>query len=223
MKTNAMRHLPSAVFLMTFCGSGIAFAAQPPAAPPPTATPLSKTPSAIMQPSLGTLQQTLGTLRPDKWKTSSAAREEAVANISSIGHDLDTILPPLLADADKAPGSVEQVLPAYRNIEALYDVVLRVSETANLSAPGDQSAALEKVRAKLEDARRTLGEQLQSASHAQDQQVRSLQAALRAVPPPPAPVVCPSPAPVKRKRRRTPAKRPAPATTGQQSGAAASH
>lgn len=219
MKTNAMRHLPSTVILMTFLGSCVAFATQPPAA----AAQPSRTPSAIMQPSLGTLQQTLGTLRPDKWKTSGAAREEAAANISSIGHDLDTILPPLLAHADRVPSSVAQVLPAYRNIEALYDVVLRVSEIAGFSAPGDQSAGLEKARAKLEDARRALGEQLQSASLAQEQQVRSLQAALRAVPPPPAPVVCPSPAPVKRKRRRTPATKPAPATTSQPSGAAASH
>lgn len=216
MKINVMYYFSPVIFLMTFCGSCVAFAAQAPAAvqPSTTAQPAG-TPSSIMQPALDTLRQALETLRPDKWKTSGPAREEAAANVSSIGHDLETTLPPLLAAADRAPGSVAQVLPAYRNIEALYDVVLRVSETGNFSAPTQQIAALEQARAQLEDARRALGEHLQSAALAQDQQVRNLQVAVRAVPPAPAPVVCPSPSPVKHKRRRKPATKhtPAPASS----------
>lgn len=168
----------------------------------------------MVQPALDNLQQTLGTLRPDKWKASGVVREEAAANISSIGHDLQATLPSLLAAADGAPDSVAQLLPAYRNIEALYDVLLRVAEAGNLSAPGEQSAALEQARARLEEGRRALGERLQTAAVAQEQQVHNLQAAVRAIPPAPAPVVCPPPPPVKkRSHRRTPAKKPAPAST----------
>lgn len=177
----------------------------------------------MLQPALDTLRQTLGVLRPDKWKTSGAVREEADANISSIRNDLETMLPPLLAAADGAPDSVARVLPAYRNVEALYDVLLRVAEAGRLSAPSQQSAALEEARGSLEDGRRALGDHLQAAALGQEQQVHNLQAAVRAIPPAPAPVVCPPPAPVKkRKPRPRPAKKPAQAPPNSQSGAPAS-
>jgi len=233
MKMNFLHHLPSAIFLMTACGPGIVLLAQPPAARPvmqPSAAGRTQgTPSAMMQPALDTLTQALEVLRPEKWKASDAIKQETSSNISSIHRDIQTTLPRLLATADAAPNSVSQLLPAYRNIEALYDVLLRVVQVGNLAAPGQQSAAIDQARASLEDARRTLGDHLNSAALAQEQQVHSLQAALRAVPPAPAPVVCPTPAPVKKPRhRRKPVAKPAkPAPSTQQnaqpSGTSAAH
>ena len=222
-----MRLLSPALLLVIFCGGHAALPAQTSTGTPPETMQPSKTPSAIMQPALDNLQQTLGMLRPDKWKISGAAREETAANISSIGQDLETTLPPLLTSADGAPGSVAQVLPAYRNIEALYDVLLRVTAAANLSAPGQQSAALDDARARLEEGRRALGERLQSAALVQEKQVHDLQAAVRAIPPPaPAPAACPPPPAVKkRKPRRKPATRPVtpPANPNPQNGVSPSH
>ncbi len=220
-----MRFFSPALFVLTCCA---ACAAQAPAnVPAATAQPL-QTPSAIMQPALDNLQQTLGMLRPDKWKASGAEREEAAANISSIGRDLQTTLPPLLAAADRAPDSVAQVLPVYRNIEALYDVLLRVSEAGSLSAPSQQSAALEEARAKLEDGRRALGDRLQAAAVSREKQVHDLQATIRAIPPPAAPVVCPPPPPVKHRTRKKVVKKKAIPTApanpqNPQNGAAAPH
>ncbi len=199
---------------MAFGAASAAFAQQPSAGPVPAAAQSGKTTSAIMQPSLNALGQTIGTLRPEKWKASGAVRDEAAANIVSIRQDLETILPPLLASADGAPGSVAQVLPAYRNIEALYDVLLRVAEVGRLSAPNDQAAALEEARSSLEGARRALGESVQTSALAQEQQVHNLQAAVRAIPPAPAPVACPAPAPVKKhKARKKVVKKAAPTST----------
>jgi hypothetical protein len=176
-----------------------------------------------MQPALDMLQQTIRTLRPDKWKTSEAIRQETSANLDSIHRDLETPLPQLLAAADGAPVSVSRMLPAYRNIEALYDVLLRIAEVGNLTAPSPQSEALERARAALEDGRRAIGDRLTSAALAQDQQVRTLQAAVHAIPPAPVPVACPAPAPVKKHRTRKKAvKKPAPASVAP-SGAPASH
>ncbi|MDW5265860.1 MULTISPECIES: hypothetical protein [Acidobacteriaceae] len=178
----------------------------------------------MLQPALNTLAQSLEGLRPDKWKTSDAIREETSSNISSIHRDIETALPQLLAGADAAPNSVSQLLPAYRNIEALYDVLLRVGQVANLAAPNQQSAAIDHARASLEDARRALGDHLNSAALAQEQQVHSLQTALRAVPPPAAPVVCPTPAPVKkRKRVNKPVKKSAPSPASSPVAAPSSH
>jgi hypothetical protein len=203
MKVTAMRFFSPAVFLVTCCAASCAFAAQAPASAPAAATQGLKSPSAIMQPAIDALQQTLNMLRPEKWKMPGAEREEATANISSITHDLQGTLPSLLASADGAPNSVVQVLPAFRNIEALYDVLLRVAEAGNLSAPDQQRAALEEARVKLEEGRRALGDRLQSAAIAREKEVRDLQAAVRAVPPPaPAPAPCPPPPVVKKHKPR---------------------
>jgi hypothetical protein len=213
----------SSVFLLAIsCAAGAA--QQPAVATQAAAARVQPAPSAIMQPSLDVVAQTIGTLRPDKWKASDAVRDDAAANISSIRRDLDTTLPQLLATADGAAASVTQALPAYRNIEALYDVLLRVSEAGRLSAPGDQRAALEEARVKLEAGRRAFGDRIQSIALEQEQQVHHLQAALRAIPPAPAPEVCPPPAPAKkRKARRNTAKKPASAAAKPQSGTAATH
>ncbi len=203
---------------MIGCGSCLALAAQTPSAAPPVAAMQTK-PSAMVQPAIDTLRQTLEVLRPDKWKASDSAREEAVANVSSIRRDLDGTLPALLSAADAAPNSVSRLLPAYRNVEALYDVLLRIVGTANLAAPGQQSAVLERARVSLEDAQRSLGDRLTSTALSQEQQIHNLQAALRAVPPAPAPVVCATPAPVKKPKRRHRKPAAKPATSAQPTAA----
>jgi hypothetical protein len=211
--------LPSSGLILTLlCGPIAAFAAQTPTTPPPAAAPAQtqpKTPSAILRPALDNLQQTLSTLRLDKWKASAAVREEADANISSIHHDLEATLPTLLATADAAPDSIVRVLPAYRNIEALYDVLLRVTAAGKLAAPSQQSAALDQTTASLDEARRALGDSLQASAITQEKIIVGLKAALRATPPPPAPapaVTAPPPAPAKtHKPRPKPAQKPATA------------
>ena len=171
-------------------------------------TPAPKTPSQIMQPALQTLEQALDSVRLEKWKAPNALRDETDANISSIRRDLEETLPPLLADADRAPDSITQVLPVFRNIGALYDVLLRVSLAGRSSAPAPQSAALDQALTNLENSRRSLGDRLQSSALAQEKQVNDLQAKLRAIPPPapaPAPESVPPPPVKKRKPRPKPA------------------
>jgi len=186
-----------------------ATAATPPVAAPagPPATP----PSAILSPALESLKQTLAILRPDKWKAPGTVTTEQVEDIASIQRDLDTTLPPLLRAADASPGSVPTLLPAYRNVEALYDVVVRVAQTSILAAPAPQSAALQQAVASLQQDRRAFGDQMQSAAQSQDRQliaVRTQLRTLQATPPPPAPVCPPPPAPVKKAKPR-----PKPAAT----------
>jgi hypothetical protein len=215
---------PSALLLTTLCTPVTCLAAQTPSSAAPAAAttpaPPSRTPSEILQPVLDALTQTLGTLRLEKWKAPATLRDETDTNISSIRRDIDTTLPPLLATADAKPDSVSQILPAFRNIEALYDVVLRVAQVARVSAPAPQSAALDEAMANLDSARRTLGDRLQAAALAQEKQVADLQAALRAVPPPPPPApVAPPPASTPKKRKPKPAPKPAPASSTPQGGA----
>jgi len=159
-------------FAQTEAGSAVAVNAAP------------ATPSEMLRPALAQVQQTLDGLRLDKWKGAAGMREETDANIKSIRGDLETTLPALLTTADAAPQTPSKVLPVFRNVDALYDVLLRVVETGSLCAPRPQSAALGQAMTSLEGARRALGEHLQNVVVAQEQKLADAQAALRARPVP---------------------------------------
>jgi len=154
-------------------------------------------------------------LKLEKWKRGTV-REEANANISDIQRDVQTTLPSLLKDADAAPGILSKMLPLSRNVNALYDVLLRVEEGARVAAPAEQVTQLERTLVSLEKARSALDLQLQETAAAQEKQVTVLRATLQAqaaswsaVTPPPAPT-CPAPPPAKKavKKHKPPAAPP---------------
>ncbi|HXE08979.1 MAG TPA: hypothetical protein VN612_13850 [Acidobacteriaceae bacterium] len=215
--------LRTSLTLATLLPGSLLIAQGAPAAAPRMADPPAVTsPSATLRPSLEILKSALGATNVDRWKGSNAIKGEASANMRSIANDVTSTLPSLLSAADAAPGSPAKVLPAYRNADALYDVLLRVVVSAHLYAPADQSSGLDQALQSLEDSRRSLGDQLQKVALNQDTQVVKLQAALRAVPPPqaappaPEPVKCPAPTTRKRttaKAAAKPAAKPSPATS----------
>lgn len=209
-----MRLLTSILLVSTFATPFTALAAQSTASLQVVPTPVTTTPSALLRPAMDSIQQALTTARPEKWKVSNDTSQQTQANLSSIQTDLRTTLPSLLDTADQSPNSAVQMLPAYRNVEALYDVLLRVAQVATLSAPAQQIVALQEAVEALEKSRRSLGDSIQSSALHQEQQNRDLQArlqTLQAAPPPaPAPVACvPSSLPVKRKPRAKAAPKPA--------------
>jgi len=145
----------------------------------------------------------------DKWKRGSV-RDEAGADIGSVRSDLQNNLPPLLKDGDAAPGVLSKAIPVARNIDALYDVLLRVVEASRIAAPDDQANALRQTLAGLSSARLALYDKMQDSAAAQEKQVGDLratvqkQAAFKCPAPPPAPV-CPTPAPAKKRKPKPPA------------------
>ncbi len=188
-----------------------------PAAPGTSAVSSAFTPAApsdILRRSLEEVQQTIENLKLDKWKRGSV-RDEAGTNVEAIKRDMQGTLPSLLKEADAAPGSLSKVLPASRNVDALYDVLLHVVEAARVVAPGDQAGELQTTLSDLEKARVRLGNQLQQTAALQEKQMMDLRATVQtqsaalkaAATPPPAPK-CPAPATPSKKK-----KRPAATTT----------
>lgn len=187
-------------------------------ATPPTSAQGSQAPSAIVEPAVIQIRQTLSGLRTDKWKTPGPVTQETAQNLASIQRDLDTTLPGLLATADRNAASVQDVLPAYRNVDALYDVLLRVTEVSKLAAPSQQSTALQQAMVSLEDARRTLGDQIQSSALNQTKAIVALQGQLKSAQTAPtqsaaATPVCPTPAAPATKKRPAAKPKPKPAAT----------
>jgi hypothetical protein len=176
-----------------------------PAAPSVAPPPPPFVTSQILQPSLDTVQQTLGAVKIDKWKRGSI-RDEAGSDIDQIQRDLQDNLPPLMKDADASQGSLSKVLPVSKHVDALYDVLLRVVEAARFSAPDDQANQLRQALASLGSARLSLDDHIQERAATQETQIHDLrgvvekQASFKCPAPPPTPV-CTTPPPKKPKKK----------------------
>lgn len=171
--------------------------------------------STILQPALSNVQSTTAALNISRWKAPASVRDAAQQNVDSIQRDLGNTLPGLIAQADDVPASVPPSFAVYRNVDALYDVLLRVSETADLAAPADEADSVANSLQKLEGARKELSDSILRASEQQQSQLAALQSAanaVKAVPVEPSktvvddgPVTTPKPA-----KKKTAAKKPAP-------------
>jgi hypothetical protein len=225
-KAWSMKISDIALFLTVLCAPAAGFAGQAGQAQnaaPQTAAPAKAVPvSSLLQPSLDALQQTLGSVRLEKWKGGSV-RTEAAANIASIQKDLQGKLPELTAGADAAPGVMSKVLPVVRNLDALYDVLLRVVDGAQIAAPVEQVDQLTQAMAGVEKARLALSDRLEEMAAGTEKQIVVLQASVKPQPAPVCPVVAPAPAaqpaPKKRVAKKKPATPPQTATPQPQGAA----
>jgi hypothetical protein len=189
--------------------------------PAPAAAPAAPVaPSRLVQPALTNVESTLNALKMDKWKKGSV-REEADDNVKAILRDLKTNVPPLLADADAAPGVLSKSMPLLKHLDALYDVVLRVEEGARVSAPSDQIDQLESILKQFGSARIQFYDAMTERAAWQEKHVSDLQATIKAQQAaaeehksaPAAPAPCTPPKPAAHKKRATP--KTAPTTPGQ--------
>ncbi|HEY4051095.1 MAG TPA: hypothetical protein VGM27_29895 [Acidobacteriaceae bacterium] len=213
------------VALFAVFASSAALAQTAPAAAAPAPSGNTTGPAiAGLRPALGQVGDAVGNLRIMRWKAPTDLRESTQGDVISIQRDLSATLPPLLDQAQANSSPTAPLAPAFaifRNIDALYDVLLRVSEMASLSGSSGDANQLEAARATLESARAQLANALLESVVAQDTQLIQLRAQLAAAAakPAPAPAAAPSklvvddgPEPPKRRKKRPTTPSTAPAT-----------
>jgi hypothetical protein len=194
-------------------------AAAPSSAAPTVQAPAPFATSAIVGSSLAMVQQTLDSVRVEKWKRGSV-RDEAAGDLNTIQREMKENLPPLMKEADAGQGSLSKVLPVSTHVDALYDVLLRVLEAARIAAPDDQASAIRQALNSLGSARLALDDHILQRATAQEKQVTDLhtvvekQAAFKC-PAPPATPVC-TPPPAKKKKPSKP--KPTTPATGSEPG-----
>ena len=129
-------------------------------------------PIASLRPALANVQAIVTSLNVQRWKVPSATRANVQQDVASMQRDLTATLPGLLVEAEggsaAGSGALSPSFAIFRNLDALYDVLLRVTETAALANTEADAAALESARADLEDDRARLGVWLGQAIAAQD-------------------------------------------------------
>src|SRR5580698_3912652 len=214
VKSSSMRHFVGVCSIALPLSLSIAYCqtAAPPAASSNQSAPAAPKPSELLNPTLSQISQTIVGLNISRWKAPGEVRSATQQNADSIQRDLSGTLPGLLSTADAAPASVSAVFPVYRNIDALYDVLLRISETAELAAPPNEISSLSSALSKLESARTDLANAILNASKNTETEVVKLQASIQQAaahpaPPPATTVVDDGPAkttPAKRKKKPAP-------------------
>ncbi len=127
----------------------------PPAAAPGPAPAAAPAPAgfafANLRPALANVQNAISGLSISHWKAPSATRAATQQDVASMQRDLSATLPELMTQAEGASAALSPSFAVFRNIDALYDVLLRVTETAALAGSESDASSLEEARAGLED------------------------------------------------------------------------
>ena len=189
-------------------------------APPP--------PTEALRPVLVQVGQSVANVNVNRWKAPGDVKSSTTGDMESIQRDLNTTLPPLLDAAAGSPGSTAASFAVYRNIDALYDVLLRVSQTAVMAGAQNDAVGLQSALDNLQSARKDLGSSIMDLANSHDQELARLRTAAAAAarvatpPPPPAKNVIDDgpqkPTPARRKKKpatNTPPTNPQPATSPQ--------
>ncbi len=160
-------------------------------APPPAADLAVLLPPIEQQASA--IRLDLARLRIDRWKTDSSTKKQTQDNAASLDRNLAGALPVLVGEVRSAPADLAAGLKLYRDLNALYDVMGSLVESAGAFGSQEEFNSLAADLNKLDDLRRSFADGLQSAAVRQQTQLTQLQSQLRAaqaaaaaaVPPPP--------------------------------------
>jgi len=120
----------------------------------------------------------LAQLRVEKWKTDSGSKRQAQDNIEALQRNMTEALPALEAQVNSNPASLAAAFKLYRNLNALYDVLASVTESAGAFGPKEEYQALATDTASLDALRRSLADQVEAMANAKDTEVVRLETAL---------------------------------------------
>jgi hypothetical protein len=157
-----------------------------------------------------TTQTDLGRLRIEKWKMESGYKKQTLGNVDSVKRNLESALPEIMTQLRNSPEDLGASFKLYRNLDALYDVLGSVAESAGAFGSKDEFQTLSNDLNSFERSRRAFADRMENLSNAKEAelaqlrtQVKTLQAAAT---PPPAPKKIivddnapPKPAPKKKK------------------------
>ena len=192
----------------------MAIAAAQTAPPAQTAAPVPYASANELNQLLSQLEETsqtaqvdLAKLRVERWKTDSGSKRQAESNSESVQRNLKSALPEIVAQLRAAPENLPATFKLYRNLDALYDVMASLVESAGAFGSKDEFQSLDNDMTSFERLRRSLADRMETLTTAKEteltqlrNQVRTLQAAATPAPPPKKVVV----------DDNEPAKKPAP-------------
>lgn len=126
-----------------------------------------------------TLLVDLAKLRIDKWKTDSSVKQQAQANVDSLQRNLSSALPEIENKVRLAPQDMAANFRLYRNLSALHDVLVAVTESAGAFGPKDQYEPLAQEVMVVDQVRRSLADRLDQLATAKEMELTRLRNQVR--------------------------------------------
>lgn len=137
--------------------------------------------SDSLRPALEQVGHSVSQIQIDHWKVSKSWKEQLQSDADSITGDLSHQLPGLLQQAQATPAALDAQLRVMQNVDALYDVLVRLTLAADMTEKKSDAALLDSALERLESARKAATAQLVTAAAQQHQQLSDLQARMEAI------------------------------------------
>lgn len=170
------------------------------AAPPKQAAAPSPVPYASVNELNGLLAQLdqasqatqgdLSRLRIEKWKMDSAYKRQTEGNAESVQRNLKEALPEIVGQLRNSPEDLGGTFKLYRNLDALYDVLGSVAESAGAFGSKDEFQSLSNDLNSFERIRRAFADRMENLASSKENEIGALRSqvkTLQAQVPPPAP------------------------------------
>jgi hypothetical protein len=225
MPRSATQKLSHGLLLVILASTG--FAQTPPADQAPGSAPVSYSSVTQLNDVLAGLEQAsqttqvdLAKLRIERWKTDATTKKQTDADVQSIQRNLETALPAVIGELRSSPENLTSTFKLYRNLDALYDVLTSVVESAGAFGSKDDFQSLQNDLNTIEKSRRALADRMDALSITKENEIGQLRTQLKnmqaAVPvAPPKKVVVDDTEPPKKtpKKKTTKTSKPASTTT----------
>lgn len=158
------------------------------------AAPVSYTSISELNQLMGNLQQAsqstqedLSRLRIEKWKTDSGTKRQTQSDAQSIQRNLQNALPSILGELKNSPESLPSTFKLYRNLDALYDVLNSLVESAGAFGSKEEFQSLNKDLGGIEESRRAVADRMDKLANAKENEIGQLRVELQnaraAIPP----------------------------------------
>ena len=155
-------------------------------APVPSAAAVGSVSMTSVLPDLDRLQtaaaQTsldIGHLRIERWKADANSKQQAQANADSIQRNLTSALPGMIEAVRSAPQDVNAEFKLYRNVNALYDVLSSLAESAGAFGSKSEYMDLAQQLESIDTVRRNLGDAIDKLTSSKEYELTQLRDQLR--------------------------------------------
>ena len=135
-------------------------------------------------------QADLAKLRIERWKTDGSSKKQSSSDVESVQRNLQNALPEMIAELRNNPEDMPATFKLYRNLDALYDVLSGVVESAGAFGPKDDFQSLSNDLNSFEATRKQMADRMNTLAASKEQEIvhlradlKTAQAAIPAAPP----------------------------------------
>jgi hypothetical protein len=147
------------------------------AAPTATAAPVAPNPNDLsvllrqLDQTANTANMDLGKLRIEKWKADGSAKQQFQSNAELLSRNMTGTLPALVTAARTSPQNLAANFKLYRNVDALYDVLSSLADSAGHYAPANDYQTLAADSSNLQQIRHALADRVEQLATWDDAQL----------------------------------------------------